>query len=176
MSLWENVAFSGPSYQLGNYVCPLRALWVPAAFVPNWNLDRSLERPVCCFSGPNKSELGHLKDLCETLLKIISNPEKERPKQKEGTTAQKNPCQGFTSFSLAVQSKYAFKRFCSLVVCKAGEPECYKGLKTYILWWFRRHRTEVPLTILHRNLNYVMECGVTNPFCTIERAVEGGLC
>ncbi len=35
-----------------------------------------------------------------------------------------------TKFSLAVQSKYAFNWFCSLVVCKAGEPECYKGLKT----------------------------------------------
>jgi len=63
-----------------------------------------------------------------------------------------------------------------VVVCKAGEPECYKGLKTYILWWFRRHRTEVPLTILHRNLNYVMECGVINLFCSIEWAIEGGLC
>ncbi len=55
-------------------LCPLRALWVPVAFVPNWNLDHSLERPVCCLSGPNKSELGHLKDLCQTLLKIINNP------------------------------------------------------------------------------------------------------
>jgi len=146
---------------------------VPVAFVPNWNLDRSLERPVCCLSGPNKSELGHLKDLCQTLLKIISNPEKERPNQKEGTTAQKNPCQGFTSFSPAVQLKYAFNWFCSLVVCKAGKPECYKGLKTYVLWWFRRHRTEVPLTLLHRNLNYVMECSVTNLFCSIEETPRG---
>jgi hypothetical protein len=144
--------------------------------VPNWKLDQSLERPVCCLSGPNKSELGHLKDLCQTLLKIISNPEKERPKQKEGTTAQKNPCQGFTSFSLAIQSKYAFNWFCSVVVCKAGEPEGYKGLKTYILWWFTRHRTELPITLLHRNLNYVMECGVTNLFCNIEQVIEGGLC
>jgi hypothetical protein len=74
----------------------------------------------------------------------ISNPEKERPKQKEGTTAQKNPCQGFTSFSLAVRSKDAFNWFLSVVVCKAGEPECYKGLKTYILWWFRRQGLKSP--------------------------------
>jgi hypothetical protein len=57
---------------------------------------------MCHRSAPNKSELGHLKDLCQTLSKIISNPEKERPKQKEETTAQKNPCQGFTPFNLAV--------------------------------------------------------------------------
>jgi len=50
-----------------------------------------------------ESELGHLKDLCQTLLKIISNPEKGRPKQKEGTTAQKNQYQGFTSLRLAVR-------------------------------------------------------------------------
>jgi hypothetical protein len=81
---------------------PISALWVPGAFVPNWKPDQNLERPVCCLSGPNKSELGHLKDLCQTLLKIISNPEKEMPKQKEGTIAQKNPFKGFTSFSLAV--------------------------------------------------------------------------
>jgi hypothetical protein len=62
--------------------------------------------------------------------------------------------------------------FCSVVLSKAGEQECYKGFKTYILWWFRRHRTEVPLTLLHWNLNYVMECGVFNFFCTIERAIE----
>jgi len=37
-------------------------------------------------------------------------------------------------------------------------------------------RLKVPLTLLHRNLNYVMECGVTNLFCNIERAIEGGLC
>jgi hypothetical protein len=82
-----------------------------------------------------------------------------------------------TKFSLAVQSKYAFNGFCwSVGVCKAGEPECYKRLKTYILWWFRRHRTEARLTLLHRNLNYVMECGVTNLFSTIEWSIEGGLC
>jgi hypothetical protein len=88
---------------------------VPVAYVPNWNRDPILERPVCSLFGPNKSELGHLKYLWQTSLKVISNPEKERPKQKEGTTAQKNPCQGFTSFNLAVQSKYAFKLvlFCS---------------------------------------------------------------
>ncbi len=96
-------------------LCPLRALWVPVAFVPK--------------------------------------------------------------FSLAVQSKYAFNWFWSVVICKAREPECYKGLKTYILWWFRRHRTEVPLRLLlHRNLNYVMECGVSNPFSTLERSIEEGLC
>ncbi len=72
-------------------LCPLRALWVPVAFVPNWKLDQSLERPMCCLSGPNKSELGHLKDLCQTLLKIISNLEKDRPKQKQGTKAKKKP-------------------------------------------------------------------------------------
>jgi len=66
--------------------------------------------------------------------------------------------------------------FCSVVVCKANKPECYKDLKTYIFWSFRRHRTEVPLTLLKRNLNYVMECGVTNLFLTIERAIESGLC
>ncbi len=128
MSLWGKCCIQWafvPTWKL----CPLRAQWVPVAFVPNWKLDQSLERPVCCLSGPNKSELSHLKDLCQTLLKIISNPEKERLKQKEETTAQKNPCQGFTSFSLAVQSKYTFNWFCSVVVCKAGEPECYKGLK-----------------------------------------------
>jgi len=84
---------------------------------------------VCCLSGPKKSELRHLKDLSQTLLKIISNPEKERPKQNEGTTAQKNPSQGFTSFSLAAQLKDAFNWFRSAVVCKACELECYKGLK-----------------------------------------------
>ncbi len=67
MSLWENVAFSGPFVPTSK-LCPLRALWVPVAFVPNWNLDPSLERPVCCLSGPNKSELGHLKDLWQTLF------------------------------------------------------------------------------------------------------------
>jgi len=36
--------------------------------------------------------------------------------------------------------------------------------------------TEVPLTLLHRNLNYVMKCGVTNLFCTVEQAIESGLC
>jgi hypothetical protein len=36
--------------------------------------------------------------------------------------------------------------------------------------------TEVPLTLLHQNLNYVMECGVTNLFCHIDWATEGGLC
>ncbi len=51
-----------------------------------------------------------------------------------------------------------------------------RGLKTYILWWSRRHKTEAPLTLLHPNLNYVMECGVTNPFSTIELSIEGGLC
>ncbi len=81
-----------------------------------------------------------------------------------------------TKFSLGVQSKYAFNWFWSVVLCKAGEPECYKGLKTYILCWFRRHRTEVPLTLLHRNLNYVMECGVTNLFSTTKRSIEGELC
>jgi len=124
-------------------LCPVRALWLPVAFVPNWSLDQSLERPVCCFSGPNKSELGHLKDLRQTLLKSATQKRKGQNK-KEGTTAQKNPCQGFTSFSLAVQLKDAFNWFLSVVVCQAGEPECYKGLKTYILWWFRRQGLKSP--------------------------------
>jgi hypothetical protein len=55
-------------------------MWVPVAFVPNWKVDQSLERPMFGRSAPNKSELGHLKDLCQTLLKIINNPENERPK------------------------------------------------------------------------------------------------
>jgi hypothetical protein len=59
----------------------------------------------------------------------ISNPEKERPKQKEGTTAQKNPCQGFTSFSLAVRSKDAFNWFLSVVVCKAANQNAIRVSK-----------------------------------------------
>jgi hypothetical protein len=81
----------------------------------------------------------------------------------------------FIQFGCSVEI-YAFNWFCSVVVRKAGKPECYKGLKTYILWWFKRHMTEVPLTLLHQSLNYVMECGVTNLFCNIEQGIEGGLC
>jgi hypothetical protein len=110
-------------------------------------------------------------------IKNNQQPRKRKAKIKEGITAQKNPCQGFTSFSLAVQSKYMPSiGFALYLFDKAGKPECYKGLKTYILWWFKRHMTEVPLTLLHQSLNYVMECGVTNLFCNIEQGIEGGLC
>ncbi len=86
-------------------------------------------------------------------------------------------CLCTNSVWLFSRKKYAFNWFWSVVICKARKPEFYKALKTYVLWWFRRHRTEVPLTLLlHRNLNHVMECGVTNPFSTIERSIEGGLC
>jgi hypothetical protein len=71
-------------------LCTLRALWVLVAFVPNRNLDPSLERPMCCLAGPNKSKMGHLKYLWQTSLKIVSNPKKERPKQR-GDHSPKKP-------------------------------------------------------------------------------------
>jgi hypothetical protein len=70
-------------------LCTLRALWVLVAFVPNRNLDPSLERPMCCLVGPNKSKLGHLKYLWQTSLKIMSNPKKERPKQRRDHSPKK---------------------------------------------------------------------------------------
>jgi len=126
---------------------PLRALWVPVAFVPNWNLDLSLERPVCCLSGPQQIWIGPSEKFVPNFIKNDQQPRKGKAKTKRGDRSPKNRCQAFTSFSLAVQSKYAFK-FCSVVVCHAGEPEGYKGLKTHIIVVVQEAQHWSPLNII----------------------------